>query len=124
MLLLEPVNDILQGRIVVEREPVPEGPLYVAILLLLSCDRLGKAEEGQGEVDETVFEVLQLVLAVDELHERPLSRSHIAADEHHLRTLYSSKQTRPVISEVVVAIAGIIFPAICFVVCRSAGLIL
>lgn len=40
------------------------------------------------------------------------------------RTLYSSRQTRPTTSEVVVAIAGMILPAICFVVCLSAGVML
>lgn len=35
-------------------------------------------------------------------------------------TLYSSRQTRPVTSAVVVAMAGMIFPAICRVRCMSA----
>lgn len=38
-------------------------------------------------------------------------------------TLRSSRQTRPVTRDVVVAIAGIILPAICLVLWRSAGLI-
>jgi hypothetical protein len=38
--------------------------------------------------------------------------------------LSSSMPTRPVTSAVVVAIAGMIFPAICFVRYRSAGVML
>ena len=40
-----------------------------------------------------------------------------------LLTLYSSRQTSPVAKDVVVAIAGIILPAICFVFNLSAGAI-
>jgi len=36
------------------------------------------------------------------------------------QTLYSSRHTRPVTSAVVVAMAGMILPAICFVEWRSA----
>ena len=68
VFLLEPVYDLLQWRIITELEAVPERPLRVAILLLRRRDGLGEAEEGQGEVDETVLVRLELPLAVDDLH--------------------------------------------------------
>ena len=67
MLRLEPINKLLQCRVVLELEAVPERPLSLAVLALLRCDGLGEAEERQREVDEAVLVVLELLLAVDEL---------------------------------------------------------
>lgn len=67
MLLLEPVDDILESRVILEGVAVPECPLDVVILLLLRLYRLGEAEEGQRQVNEAVLEFLQLTLAVDQL---------------------------------------------------------
>ena len=118
MLLLEPVDHLLECR-VLELEAVPERPLCVAILLLRRRDGLGEAEEGQGEVDKTVLVRLELALAVDDLHSDASVSSIVQV--YTVRTLYNSKHTKPVTSDVVVAMAGMILPAICFVVWRSAG---
>ena len=67
MLALEPVDDFLERRVVLELEAVPERPLGVAVLVLLRCDGLREAEERQREVDEAVLVVLELILPVDEL---------------------------------------------------------
>ena len=67
VLALEPVDDLLERRVVLELEAVPERPLRVAVLVLLRRDGLREAEERQCEVDEAVLVVLELVLAVDEL---------------------------------------------------------
>lgn len=45
MVRLEPVDDITEGRVVLENESVPERPLRFAVLLLGSSDGFGEAEE-------------------------------------------------------------------------------
>ena len=67
MLLLEPIDNLLKRRVVLELEPVPERPLGLAVLALLRRDGLGEAEERKREVDEAVLVVLELLLAVDDL---------------------------------------------------------
>lgn len=67
MLLLEPIDDLLEGRVVLEFDAVPKRPLSVAILVLRRCDRLREAEEGQGQVNEPVLVRLNVLLAVDDL---------------------------------------------------------
>jgi hypothetical protein len=67
VLLLEVVDDLLKCWVVVEREAVPQRPLSCAVLLLLRGNGLREADERQRKVDETVLEVVQLCLAVDEL---------------------------------------------------------
>lgn len=130
MLLFEPRDDLFERRVVLKLEPIPQCPLRRPVLVLLGHYRFRETEEGQGEVHEPVFVVIELVLAVYDL----------IRDEKHIRTrnevfckkitmgsgftLYSSRQTRPTTRDVVVAIAGMIFPAICLVVWRSAGLML
>jgi len=118
----EPIDNFFKSGVVIEREAVPESPLRRSVLVLLGRDRFGEAEEWEGKVHEAVLVIVELVLAIDELR---VSDEHrvIQFTENFRPALYSSKQTRPTISEVVVAIAGMIFPAICFVVWRSAGLI-
>ena len=70
VLALEPVDDLLERRVVLELEAVPERPLGVAVLVLLRRDGLRETEERQCEVDKAVLVVLKLVLAVDELRQR------------------------------------------------------
>ena len=70
VLASEPVDNLLERRVVLELEAVPERPLRVAVLILLRRDGLREAEERQCEVDEAVLVVLELVLAIDELRQR------------------------------------------------------
>lgn len=70
VLLLEPVNDLRERRVVLELEAVPERPLGRAVLLLGREDRLGKAEERQSQVDEAILVLLNVLLAVDDLGQR------------------------------------------------------
>ena len=65
--LLEPVDDLPQGRIVLELNAVPERPVSVAILALGRCDGLREAEEGECQVDEPVLVRLNVLLPVDDL---------------------------------------------------------
>ena len=67
MLLLEPINNLLERRVVLELEAVPERPLSAAVLVLLRGDGLGEAEEGKSKIDEAVLVVFQLVLSIDNL---------------------------------------------------------
>ena len=67
MLLLEPVDDLLQRGVVLELEAVPKRPLGRVELALLGSDGLGEAEERKGKIDEAVLVVLKLVLAVNDL---------------------------------------------------------
>jgi hypothetical protein len=123
MLLLEPRDDILERRVILKLEPIPQRPLRRPVLLLLGRYRFRETEEGQGEVHEPVFVVIELVLAVYDLIREVLDILQKITIGSGF-TLYSSRQTRPTTRDVVVAIAGMIFPAICLVVWRSAGLML
>jgi hypothetical protein len=67
MLLLEPRDDLLERRVVLELEAIPQRPLCRPILVLLGRYRFRETEERQGEVHEPIFVVLELVLAVDDL---------------------------------------------------------
>ena len=67
VLLLEPVDNLLEGRVVLELDTVPERPLSVTILALGRSDRLREAEEGQSKVDEPVLVLLNILLAIDDL---------------------------------------------------------
>lgn len=69
MLLLEPVDDLLERRVALDLEAVPERPLGLVVLLLGGRDGLREAEEGEGEVDEAVLVLLNVVLTVDDLVE-------------------------------------------------------
>ena len=69
VLALEVVHDLLERRVVLELEAVPERPLRVSVLVLLRRDGLRETEERQCEVDKAVLVVLELVLAVDELRQ-------------------------------------------------------
>lgn len=71
----EPVDDLAQRRVVVELEAVPQRPLRAPVLVLRRRDRLGEPKERQREVHEAVFVVLELVLAVDDLHGKIKIRS-------------------------------------------------
>lgn len=67
MLLLEPRDDLLERRVVLELEAIPQRPLRRPILVLLGRYRFRETEERQGEVHEPIFVVLKLVLAIDDL---------------------------------------------------------
>lgn len=69
MLLLEPPDDLLERRVILELEAIPQRPLCRPILVLLGRYRFREPEERQGEVHEPVFVVLELVLAVNDLME-------------------------------------------------------
>ena len=93
--------------------------MAVAHLLLGSLYRLREPKEGESQVHKAVFVVLQLVLAVNDLS--ALASFHARCKARP--TLYSSKHTRPTAKAVVVAIAGMILPAINLVLCLSAWVI-
>lgn len=67
VVLLEPIQELLQRRIGLNLKPVPQSPLSLPILLLRRCNRLRETEEGQSQIHETVLVVLKLVLAVNQL---------------------------------------------------------
>ena len=69
MLLLEPVNNVLKGRVAVEGEAIPKRPLSVAVLVLRGRYGLREAKERQCQVDEAVLVVFAVRLVVDELEE-------------------------------------------------------
>lgn len=69
MLLLEPRDDLLERRVVLELEAIPQRPLCRPILILLGRYRFRETEERQGEVHKSIFVVLELVLAVNDLME-------------------------------------------------------
>jgi hypothetical protein len=69
MLLLEPRNDFLERRVVLEHEAIPQRPLCRPVLAFLGRYRFRETEEGQGEVHKPIFEVLEFVLAVNDLIE-------------------------------------------------------
>ncbi len=126
MLLLEPHDDILERGVILKLEPIPQRPLRRPVLVLRGRYRFRETEEGQGEIHEPIFVVIELVLSVYDLIREALGQTRylqiITIGSGF--TLYSSRQTRPTTRDVVVAIAGMIFPAICLVVWRSAGLML
>ena len=67
MFLLEPRDDLLEGGVVLELEAVPQRPLCRSVLVLLGRYRFRETEERQGEVHESIFVVLEFVLAIDDL---------------------------------------------------------
>lgn len=67
VLLLEPRDDLLERRVVLELEAIPQRPLRRPVLILLGGYRFRETEERQGEVHEPVFVVLEPVLAIDDL---------------------------------------------------------
>lgn len=67
MLLLEPRDDLLERRVVLELEAIPQRPLCRPILVLLGLYRFRETKERQSEVHEPIFVVLELVLAIDDL---------------------------------------------------------
>jgi hypothetical protein len=71
VLLLEPRNDLLEGRVILEFKPIPQRPLRRPVLVLLGLYRFRETEERQGEIDEPIFVLLELVLSVNDLTEEP-----------------------------------------------------
>ena len=67
MLLIEPCDDLLESRVILKLEPIPQRPLRRPVLGLLGRYRLRETKEGQGEVHEPIFVVIELVLAVYDL---------------------------------------------------------
>lgn len=72
-------------------------------------DRLRKPKERQSKVDESILVALNLTVANGEL-QLECTVSHTPWDWWKL-TLYSSRHTNPTTRDVVVAMAGMIFPA-------------
>ena len=67
MIVLEPSDKLLQSRIVLELQAVPQRPFCVTKLSLRSRNRLRETEERQSEVHKSVFVFLEFVLAVNDL---------------------------------------------------------
>ena len=67
MLLLEPRDDLFERGVVLELEAITQRPLCRPILILLGRYRFRETEERQGEVHKSIFVVLELVLAVNDL---------------------------------------------------------
>jgi hypothetical protein len=55
---LEPRDELLERRVVLELQPVPKSPLGVVKFVLLDSYGLRKPEERKGEVDETVLVII------------------------------------------------------------------
>lgn len=77
MLLVEPRDDVLERRVILKLEPIPQRPLRRPVLLLLGRYRFRETEEGQGEVHEPVFVVIELVLPVYDLIREALGQNGI-----------------------------------------------
>lgn len=71
VFLLEPRDDILERRVAFEHEAIPQRPLRRPVLIFHGHNRFRETEEWQGEVHEPIFEVLEFVLAIDNLREKP-----------------------------------------------------
>ena len=67
VLLLEPVDDVLEGWVAIKGEAVPERPLGIAILVLRGGDGFGKAEEGQSQIDEAILVIFAVRFVVNQL---------------------------------------------------------
>lgn len=67
VLLLEPIDDLLQRRITLELETIPKSPFDGTVLALLRRDGLGEAKEWQRQIDEAVLVWLELLLSIDDL---------------------------------------------------------
>ena len=107
-------------------------------LFLWSWHWLGEGKEWQGKVDKTILVCTNLFIFVDQLQEKLMHtklyactttqtsyskstrtpRTHacthisVSNTQTYKHTLYISRHTSPTTSEVVVAIAGMILPAI------------
>ena len=75
MLLLEPCDDLLERRVILKLKPIPQRPLCCPVLVLRGRYRFRETEEGQGEVHESIFVVIELVLAVYDLIREALGRT-------------------------------------------------
>jgi hypothetical protein len=75
VFLLEPRDDLLEGGVVLELEAIPQRPLCRSVLVLLGRYRFRETEERQGEVHESIFVVIKLVLAVYDLIRETLGRT-------------------------------------------------
>ena len=67
VLLLEPVDNLLERGVPRELEAVPERPLDLSILALLGSDRLREAKEGQGKIHKAVLVGFECLLSIDDL---------------------------------------------------------
>jgi len=67
MFFLEVSDDVLQRRIILELETIPEGPLNGTIHRLFGGDRFRETEEWKSQINESVLVVLKFVLLVDYL---------------------------------------------------------
>jgi len=67
MFFLKVSDDVLQRRIILELETIPEGPLNGTIRRLFGGDRFREPEEWKSQIDKSVLVVLKFVLLVDYL---------------------------------------------------------
>jgi hypothetical protein len=67
VLLLEPRDDLLERRVVLEHEAIPQRPLRGPVFVFLGRYRFRETEERQGKVHEPVFVVLEFVLSINDL---------------------------------------------------------
>jgi hypothetical protein len=67
VLLLEPIHDVFERRVVLELEGIPKRPLRIVVLLLGRSNRLRETEEGQSQVDEAILVLFEFLFAVDDL---------------------------------------------------------
>jgi hypothetical protein len=75
MLLLEPRDDLPERRVILEFEPIPQRPVRRPVLVLFCLYRFRETEEWQGEIDKSIFVVLELVLSVNDLMEEAWNTS-------------------------------------------------
>lgn len=132
MLGAEEVDELLQRDVALDEEAVPNGPFDVVVLCRSS------AKQQSGIDGRTLFFAIAIGSEKPKNGSARLTNpflycsmsvlpSMIYPRESCTRrtrwrglTLYSSRQTSPVAKLVVVAIAGMILPATCFVWCLSA----
>jgi hypothetical protein len=104
---------------------------YLGLVALVNCWRewLREGPERERKVDERVLELLQLLVALHQLVELQAHKTfgwvarRYGVSRHSGRTHDTHKAgDLPVIMAVVVAMAGMILPAICLVLCTSASL--
>ena len=69
MLLLEPRDDLPERWVVLEFEAIPQRPLRRPVLVLLGLYRFRETEERQGEIDEPIFVLIELILSINDLME-------------------------------------------------------
>lgn len=67
MVGLEPCDKLLQSRVVLELQAIPQSPFRVTKLFLLGRDRFRETKERQSEVHKSVLVFLEFVLPINDL---------------------------------------------------------